>query len=69
MHARRTIDFGTLAQLERAHQREPVAHTVDYDPPSSMGRVFESPAFIGTLIVAAASVLVNIILLVMMISG
>ena len=68
VHARRTIDFGTLAQIERAQQREPVAHTVDYDPPSSMGRVFESPAFIGTLIVAAASLVVNVIMLVMLIS-
>ncbi len=68
VHARRTIDFGTLAQLERA-QRDTGSHTVDYDPSTAGPGVFESPAFIGTLIVAAASVLVNIILLLVMISG
>ena len=58
-HARRQIDFGTLAQLEQA------AHTIDYDPPPSRATVWDNPAFIGTLILAAASVVVNVILLVL----
>lgn len=68
LHARRQIDFGTLAQLERSQlghgHRDRTDHTIDYDPPGDGRSVFESPAFIGTLIVAGASVVVNIILFV-----
>lgn len=68
LHARRQIDFGTLAQIERSQlehgHRDRADHTIDYDPPRDGSSVFESPAFIGTLIVAGASVVVNIILFV-----
>ena len=63
VHARRAIDFGSLAQMEQA------AHTVDYDPPAGESGLWDSPAFIGTLIVAAASVVVNVILLVLILAG
>ncbi len=63
VHARRTIDFQSLAQLERAQREQD--HTVDYDPPSAAMAAFDNPAFVGTLIVAAASLVVNVILLLM----
>ena len=62
VHARRSIDFGTLAKMEQA------AHTVDYDPPASESGLWDSPAFIGTIIVAAASVVVNVILVVLVLA-
>ena len=60
-YARRAIDFGTLAQMEQAaHGNQ---HTVDYDPG---GRLWEQPAFLVTLIVAVASVVVNAVLAVVL---
>ncbi len=54
-YARRSIDFGSLAQMEQAAQQ----HTVDYDPGTG---IWDQPAFIVTVIVAAASVVVNLVL-------
>ena len=56
-YARAAIDFGTLAQLERAAQQ----HTVDYDPPER--RVWEQPLFLVTATVAAASLVFNAVLI------
>ena len=61
-HARRQIDFGTLAKLERTQPGSGhTSHTIDYDPRDGRS-VFESPAFITMLIIAAASVIVNVML-------
>jgi serine/threonine-protein kinase len=56
-YARAAIDFGTLAELEQAAG----GHTVDYEPPGRP-KLWEEPAFLVATVVAAASVIINVVL-------
>ena len=58
-YARRSLDLGSLAEMEQAARQ----HTVDVPPPAAA--IWERPEFIVIGVVAAASVVVNIVLLVL----
>ncbi|MEL7239984.1 MAG: hypothetical protein AAGK78_14100, partial [Planctomycetota bacterium] len=62
-YARRQVDFDSLAQMEQAATQ----HTVDYQVPGM--KLWEHPAFIVAAVVAAASLLINLILLFVMMGG
>ena len=63
-YARRQVDFESLAEMERVAEHQ---QTIDYQPTEP--KIWESTAFIITTVVAAASLIVNAILAMVMLSS